>query len=125
MAGSGVEAVMHRVSHYSLIVIQGAIILGSVFNAGMWCQKRWYGEARVFTNVNEGSPLNHGQRTIGITLPEGVVFSGLGGCVPQWEARGHGPLYWTTASLHEERYDPTIHGFVPSESGNGLVELKP
>ena len=34
----------------------------------------WHGDVRIFHNVDEGTALNHGQLSVDVTLPSGVVI---------------------------------------------------
>jgi|HubBroStandDraft_4_1064222.scaffolds.fasta_scaffold389923_2 hypothetical protein len=97
------------------VLFVGAAIL-TAFNGGMSLQKDWYGEARVYTNVDEHSPLNHGQKTVEIELPGDTRLTMLAGCSAHWHGDASAPegISWHTAVINTERYDETIRGFVPA-----------
>jgi hypothetical protein len=69
-----------------------ALAIASVsFSAGTWLHAYFRGSVRVFTNVNEGTALNHGQKSLEVQFPSGVRFDQikLGNCTfpgdgPRW-----------------------------------------
>lgn len=90
------------------------VTLVATFESGMWAQKHWHGEARVYTGVDEHTPLNHGQKSVEITLPDGVSFANFGSCGPQWHVRhvDDTVAYWRSVTIDIERYDAEHRAFV-------------
>lgn len=75
--------------------------------------------ARIWTNVDDKTPLNHGQQTIEVVLPRDVVFTSWGDCNPQWRygAGANAPLVWDHFVCDIEKYDPRIEGYKPWHPG--------
>lgn len=69
----------------------------------------------ILTNIDEGTPLNHGQKSIFVSMPRGTKFSSFGQCYPQWQSeREDGALFWTTLTCDVEKWDDTLLGYRPS-----------
>ena len=71
----------------------GAFVLGGM--AGVWLPPLVadHGAVMVYHNIDEGTPLNHGQASIHVRLPRGTKFdenSTLAIFVPQWQTTGPG-----------------------------------
>ena len=75
--------------------------------------------ARIFTNVDEHTRLNHGQQSISVELPPGVRFSSFGSCNPQWAAPG---MDWNSITIDVEAYDPERMEFRPKAFGGGWLK---
>ena len=79
----------------------------------------------ITTNVDEGTGLNHGQKSIDITLP--VSFQSFGGCHPHWQQWvGGGAVSYRSLTCDVEKFDPTTGRYEPAPyAGNAWVKTIP
>lgn len=83
------------------------------FTAGSWTQEHYRGSVHVYHMMDVGTPLNHGQAVIDITLPSGVLFAGFGSCGPNiWHYKDK-KLTWNELNVQIEKWDG--EGFVKAE----------
>jgi hypothetical protein len=73
-------------------------------------------KARILTNIDEKTPLNHGQKSIDITMPPGVRFTSFGNCGPHWKSDNSVPdkASWSSIDCEVEKFDPQLGGFRPN-----------
>jgi len=82
-----------------------AIYSLALLNAGWFFHERWHGSVTVFTNVDQGTPLNHGQKSLVIYLPHGVRFENSHpvDCQASLHTYADG-VYWNYLNVNIEKW---------------------
>lgn len=82
-------------------------------------------EARIFTNTDMHTPMNHGQKSIEVTLPAGVTFASFGNCSPHWQSPDLAQLkpVWRSFTCNIEKWDAAANGYAPVAPGNVWIEI--
>jgi hypothetical protein len=94
------------------------------FNVGMWTQTYEHGSVRMWHNIDDGTPLNHGQISFDVELPHGQKFKGFGGCGPRlYSEDGGKTVWWNRIGCEIEKYNPDTLAYEP-HAWNGWVEIK-
>ena len=98
-----------KISH----ILHGTALIGGGLTIGILISGYENPSARIITNVDAGTILNHGQKSIYIELPHGVKFTSFGQCGPHWQADASAPhgISWTSMVCNVEKFDTTIDGF--------------
>lgn len=100
------------------------VVAWCAFQAGYNTHEWQRGSAGVFTNIDEHTPLNHGQVSIDMKLPHGERMTAFGECHPDWHADTQGE-YWDRVTCNTEVFDPLVRGFHPAVPTSHWVQLDP
>lgn len=112
---------MRPVGAYCLLSV--AMLWSGAIGAGL--HQRYRGSAEVYTNMDDATPLNHGQKSFTVELPAGYRFRSWGGCSPQWQSPDpdHVAPTYHAFECQVEKYDPKFGGFREAREPNGWVEV--
>lgn len=80
------------------------------FISGFLAPHPWEVNGRIYTNVDDGTLLNHGQKSIQIRLPYGKRFNSFGGCGPHWKTDDgkSKDMYWDSFEIQIEKIDQDL-----------------